>query len=150
MKWKSIIYFVLFFCSIMTIGFWVGQTTSRSVGQGGSCRPPVQGEVDVFYKDVLKISASQEAKIMTIEASYQEERDRYTEQMHDANLRLAEVIDQDGYESKKIEPLVAEIHSAMGDLQALSLSHLAEIEKVLEPAQAALLKQNAVTMLRQN
>lgn len=87
---------------------------------------------------------------MTIEASYQEERDRYTEQMHDANLRLAEVIDQDGYESKKIEPLVAEIHSAMGDLQALSLSHLAEIEKVLEPAQAALLKQNAVTMLRQN
>lgn len=87
---------------------------------------------------------------MEIERDYRKERDQFARQMHQANVQLAEIIENEGYESPKIRPAVAKIHTAMGELQALSLKHLSTIETVLEPEQAALLKENAVSRLRLN
>ena len=149
MKGRILIYLAVFFLSGIAIGLWFGQrTSSHHVGTG--CRPASHGELDLFYTDVLKVSERQEREILEIERRYQEDRNRFTERMDRANLQLAEVIDHDGYESDKIRPLVNEIHTAMGELQTLSLSHLAAVEKVLDAEQAALLKSSAVTRLKQH
>ncbi len=150
MNLKIAAYLVVFFLCGTAIGLWIGQAMNPGAPFDAICRPATLGELDLFYSDVLKISDGQKAKIMKIEKRYQENRNQFTERMHQANLRLAEEIEQEGYDSSKVGPTVAEIHTAMGELQTLSLSHLAAIEKVLKPEQAALLKHTAVARLRQN
>lgn len=150
MNLKISLYLVLFFLCGIAIGVYVGQKTASHDLQTVEWRRVVEGDLDKFYTDVLKITKSQGADLLQIEKGYQDRRDYYAGRMHKANLTLADVIEKEGYESSRIEPLVMEIHTAMGELQALSLSHLADIEKVLQPAQAALLKKSAVARLRQN
>ena len=150
MKMKILLYLAVFFICGAAIGIWIGQRTISEGPLTTGCRPITQGELDLFYTEVLKISNDQKARIMNIEQDYQAKRDQFTEQMRQANLSLADVIEEEGYESGKIRPRVTEIHRAMGELQNLSLTHLAAIEAVLNPEQAALLKRNAVETLRQN
>lgn len=150
MNVKLIIYLALFFICGTTIGMWIGQKTVPATGGAVEWRQVVQGELDQFYTDVLQITEKQREQLMKIENTYRDKKDEYTNRMHQANLRLADVIEKEGYQSKKIEPLVVEIHRAMGDLQTLSLTHLADIEKVLHFEQAQQLKRSAVAKLRQN
>ena len=150
MKMKILLYLAVFFICGAAIGIWIGQRTIPEGSVATGCRPITHGELDLFYTEVLNVSTEQKARIMEIEQDYQAKRDQFTEQMHQANLNLADVIEKEGYESGKIRPLVTEIHRAMGELQTLSLIHLAAIEAVLNPKQAALLKNNAVGALRQN
>lgn len=150
MKLKISIYLIVFFLCGGAIGFWIGHRTSPGDASAAGCRPPSHGELDLFYTDVLKVSNKQKGQIIEIEKIYQANRDRFTNRMHMANMRLADAIEMEGYESDKIRPLITEIHIAMGELQNLSLTHLAAIEGVLEPKQAELLKNNAVARLRQN
>ena len=70
--------------------------------------------------------------------------------MNSANNRLADILEQKGYEAPEIAAIVMEIHSAMGVLQHLSLKHLANLETVLTNKQSAILKKYAVQRLRQN
>jgi len=150
MNFKITVYFVVIFFCGAAIGLWIGQKTSPGESSGVACRPAVQGELDLFYTEVLKISDAQKSEILQIEKTYQGNRDQFTERMHMANMQLADVIEKEGYSSNKIGALVSEIHLAMGELQTLSLNHLAAIENVLNPEQATLLKSNAVARLRQN
>ncbi len=150
MNIKIAIYFTVIFISGISIGFWLGQNTTSQDPMTATCRPVVQGELDQFYTEVLKITDTQKEQLLQIEKKYQASKTLYSQKMRDANLSLAEVIEQEGYESKKIKPLVVKIHGAMGELQNLSLTHLASIEAVLQPEQANILKQKAVARLRQN
>ncbi len=150
MKSKLLIYLIVFFLCGGAIGAWIGQRSVPEFQEGAYCRPASHDELDYFYTDTLKVSEEQKKRIVEIEKAYQKERDLFADRMHRANLELANVIEQEGYESPKIRPMVSEIHIAMGELQALSLKHLSTIEKVLEPDQARLLKENAVSRLRQN
>lgn len=150
MKYKIITYLFVFFLCGAAIGLWAGQRISSGASSVTGCRPPSHEEIDLFYSDVLKISEEQERRLFEIEKNYQANRDLFTKRMHLANLKLADIIEQDGYKSDKIHPLVTEIHTAMGELQTLSLTHLATVEAILEPEQAKLLKNNAVERLRQN
>lgn len=150
MKWKIVVYFAVVFLCGAAIGLWAGQRTSLDEALKAGCRPAAPGELDLFYTDVLKVSDEQKVKLMEIKKTYQERRNHFTSRMHRANMQLADVIEQEGYENARIKPLVAEIHSAMGELQTLSLTNLAAIEEVLDDQQAKLLKHNAVTRLRQN
>lgn len=150
MKVKLSIYLIVFFLCGAAIGLWLGYKTFQGNNFAAGCRPASQGELDLFYTDVLNVSDKQRVLIAELENVYQANRDRFTKRMHTANMKLAEVIEKEGYESSKIRPLISEIHIAMGELQTLSLTHLASIESVLEPKQAVLLKENAVARLRQN
>lgn len=150
MKLKIVIYLVVFFLCGTAIGVWFGQRTSPGAFSAAGCRPPSHAELDLFYTDVLNVSSEQKSQITEIEKNYQINRERFTKRMHLANMKLADVIEREGYESAGIQPLVTEIHAAMGELQTLSLTHLAAIEEVLEPKQASLLMDNAVARLRQN
>ncbi len=150
MNIKIAIYFSIILISGISIGFWIGQNTASQTAMTATCRPVVQGELDQFYTEVLKITDRQKEQLLQIENEYQASKTLYTQNMRAANLSLAEVIEQEGYESKKIKPLVVTIHGAMGELQNLSLTHLASIEAVLTSEQAKILKQKAVARLRQN
>jgi Spy/CpxP family protein refolding chaperone len=150
MKLKLSVYFVIFFLCGAAIGLWIGHDAPQVDISAVEWRQVVQGELDQFYTDVLNISAQQKTQLMGIEREYRDRRDHLTDQMHQANVQLADVIEKEGYESQKIEPLVVNIHTAMGQLQKLALTHLADIEKVLLPEQAKKLKQSAVARLRQN
>lgn len=150
MKWKIATFLTLFFLCGIAIGLWIGQKTMSNESFRVTCKPAAPGELDLFYTDVLKVSDNQRTELIEIRNAYQKKRNYFTERMHNANLQLADVIEKEGYESDKVKPLIAEIHTAMGELQTLSLTHLATIEKVLDAEQAVLLKHNAVMRLRQN
>lgn len=150
MNKKIIIYLAIFFLCGAAIGLWVGQRTTNSDSHKTNCRPVKVGELDSFYTDVLRVSGSQKVTILEIETEYQRSRDHFAKRMHSANIKLAEIIEEEGYESDKIAPTVVEIHTAMGELQTLSLSHLAKIEKILQPDQVQLLKKSAIERLRQH
>lgn len=150
MKWKFLVSLAVFFFCGISIGLWVGQKTALNNALKVACRPAEPQELDSFYTNVLKVSDEQKTELTEIQQRYQNKRNHFTNRMHKANLQLADVIEHEGYESDKIQPLVSEIHAAMGELQTLSLTHLATIEKVLDQNQAALLKNNAVMRLRQN
>ncbi len=150
MNKKIIIYLAIFFLCGAAIGLWVGQRATYSGSLKTNCRPVKIGELDAFYTDILGVSGDQKVKLLEIETQYQKTRDHFAKRMHSANIKLAAIIEEEGYESDKIAPTVVEIHTAMGELQTLSLTHLATIEKILQPEQARLLKKNAIARLRQN
>lgn len=150
MKIKLIIYLSIFFLCGAAIGLWVGQSSPPNSLDNAHCRPVKAGELDSFYTDVLGVTDSQKAEILEIEKQYQKSRDYFARRMHKANMDLAKVIEEEGYESTQIASTVEEIHTAMGELQKLSLSHLAAVEKRLKPDQALLLKKSAIARLRQN
>lgn len=150
MNKKITVYLAIFFLCGIAIGLWIGQSINPGDSFKAHCRPVKVGELDSFYTDVLSVSDLQKAKLLEIEAHYQKTRDHFAKRMHSANVKLAEIIKEEGYESDKIAPTVVEIHTAMGELQTLSLSHLATVEKLLDPDQAKLLKESAIARLRQN
>lgn len=150
MNKKIIIYLAIFFLCGAAIGLLVGQITAHSGSYITNCRPVKTEGLDAFYTDILAVSGTQKVKIIEIETQYQITRDHFTNTIHSANMKLAEIIEEEGFESDKIAPTVVEIHTAMGELQTLSLSHLATIEKLLQPEQAQLLKRSAIARLRQN
>lgn len=150
MNKKLTFYLAIFFLCGVAIGLWIGHGTPGDDSLKTHCRPVKAGELDSYYTDVLSVSDLQKVKLLEIETRYQNTRDHFAEQMHSANIKLAEIIEEEGYESEKIAPTVIEIHTAMGELQTLSLTHLATIEKILKPEQAKILKESAISRLRQN
>lgn len=150
MNLKLLVYLLVVFLCGGAIGGWIGQQSRPQYPEDISCRPASRDELDYFYTNILKVSDSQKSSIMEREKVYQQKRDQLAAQMHLANMQLADLIEDEGYESPGIRTLVHKIHTVMGELQELSLTHLSSIEQVLEPEQAKLLKDNAVSRLRQN
>lgn len=150
MNKKYLTYLTIFFLCGLIIGLYAGQQMSRGVASDMTYTAASSSDLETFYTKTLNITAEQKKQLMEVDKAYKGKRDIYALRMHNANLKLADVIEREGFDSSNIKPLVQEIHKAMGDLQAQSLAHLSAIAAVLNKEQAVLLKQNVVERLRQN
>lgn len=150
MKPFSIVLLLAFFLSGASIGLLIGQKTASKQSQNTNCVPASHDEIDSFYTSTLGVTEEQRNILAPIEKDYLKEKQTYIEQMAAANYKLADIIDQKGYEAPDVAEVVMQIHRAMGSLQHLTLQHLAKVKSVLTKEQAERLKDHVVMRLRQN
>jgi hypothetical protein len=150
MKPFPLIILLIFFISGGCIGLLVGQKTAPKEVAGVNCVPASHEEIDSFYTTTLGVTNKQKQALAPIEKEYLKKKQNFTAQMAEANFNLANIIEEKGYEAPEVAHAVMEIHKAMGDLQHLTLQHLAEVKGVLTQEQAELLKNHVVQRLRQN
>jgi len=148
MKIFPIIVLAIVFLSGSSIGLLIGQKTAPVNVQNAHCVPASHNEIDTFYTTTLGVTKEQRLQLAPIEAEYLKQKQIYTQQMAAANLKLAKIIEQKGYEDVEVADVVMEIHRPMGALQHLTLQHLAQIQTVLTAEQAEVLKHHVVQRLR--
>jgi len=83
----------------------------------------------------LNMTTEQERRSLTSERRYEETRRHLEEVIRLANSELAERILKDKSYSPSVEKSVAEIHSAVGQLQKATLEHIFELKEVLDAEQ---------------
>ncbi|TKB10792.1 Spy/CpxP family protein refolding chaperone [Desulforhopalus sp. IMCC35007] len=149
MKPISVILLLVIFFSGASIGLFVGQKTAPKPQQM-NCVPASHDDLDSFYTKTLEATGEQRQLLAPIEKEYLIEKQTYIDQMAAANHKLADILEQKGYEDPEVAGVVMEIHRAMGSLQHLTLQHLARVKSVLTPEQAERLKDHVVMRLRQN
>lgn len=146
---KNIIQIAFFLTIIACAGFvgvWVGQNTliMRDHGHDNA------GDMHFILHDRLGVTTLQEEQLAGIEKEYKHLKTLYEGQMRTANLELAQAITEGGYQSPEIEVIVHKIHGAMGSLQALSIEHLADMQKILSAEQNQKLQEMVVEQLQRN
>lgn len=150
MKFSPMLLLLVFFISGGSIGLLIGQKTAPSLSENTYCVPASHDEIDTFYTTTLGVTDEQKKTLQPIENQYLKQKRLYTEEMAAANLRLAKIIEENGYEDEKVAHVIMDIHRAMGSLQHLTLQHLAQIQTVLTAEQSELLKDHVVMRLRRN
>ena len=83
----------------------------------------------------LNMTPEQERRSLTSERRYEETKRHLEEVIRLANSELAERILKDKSYSPSVEKSVAEIHSAVGQLQKATLEHIFELKEVLDAEQ---------------
>lgn len=95
---------------------------------------PAQDYHEWIHKK-LNMTAEQERRSLTSERRYEETKRHLEEVIRLANSELAERILKDKSYSPSVEKSVAEIHSAVGQLQKATLEHIFELKEVLDAEQ---------------
>ena len=96
------------------------------------------------------MNAEQERRSLASERRYEETKRHLEEVIRLANSELAENILKDKSYSPSVEKSVAEIHSAMGQLQKATLEHIFELKEVLDAEQYERLIELTVQGLSEN
>ncbi len=144
----QIIFFLLIIAGAGFAGVWAGQTALMPK-QSDVVSVNSKG-IHALLHDELHISTQQEKDIEEVEKEYNRLKSLYQAQMKAANMELAQAIQMGGYEAPEIEAIVHKIHGAMGSLQALSLKHLADMQKILTEDQNKKLREMVVEQLQHN
>ncbi len=85
-----------------------------------------------------------------IEKDFRRRKTLFEEQMKLANMELAEAIKNGSYSSSHVQVTVDKIHGTMGELQKLTLQHLADMQAVLTEEQNKKLEEKVVEQLYRN
>ena len=88
-----------------------------------------------WLHEQLNLTADQDNKLEPIEAKFAERKKALESEIHQANRELATAINEDGNYSPRVQQSVDKIHTAMGELQKVTLEHLFEMHSVLTPEQ---------------
>lgn len=143
---SQITFFLMIIACAGFAGVWIGQNTLMVREHGHADA----GDMHSVFHDRLGVTTQQEERLADIEKEYKRLKALYHGQMRTANLELAQAITEGGYESPEIEAIVHKIHGAMGSLQALSLKHLADMQKILSEEQNKKLQEMVVEQLQRN
>lgn len=100
--------------------------------------------------DRLHITAEQDKQLIDTEKRYRQHRQYLEEQMHLANMELAEAIKADKSFSPNVQAATDKIHQAMGELQKATLEHLFEMRPILTDEQNKKLEQMVTDALYEN
>ncbi|NDG70961.1 MAG: periplasmic heavy metal sensor [Proteobacteria bacterium] len=113
-----------------------------------SAQPAVDYHTWIHKK--LEMTPEQERRSLISERRYEETKRHLDEVIRLANGELAENIFKDKSYSPQVEKSVAEIHTAMGQLQKATLEHIFELREVLDAAQYERLLELTVQGLTEN
>ena len=97
-------------------------------------RPSHQDAHDWIHAQ-LGLTPQQDASLGALEKSYHEKSREFERGLAQGNKDLAEAIRSDGRDSERVHAAIGKIHSNMGELQMLTISHVFEMKEVLTPEQ---------------
>jgi len=96
---------------------------------------PAHHDTHDWIHTQLGLTPQQKATLDILERPYHEKRSGFEQGLAQANKELAEAIRSDGRDSDRVHAAIGKIHSNMGELQMLTISHVFEMKEVLSPEQ---------------
>ena len=101
---------------------------------------------ELVHRD-LNLSADQEAKLEQIEHRFAARRAELEQTLRAANLALAEAMEADKSYSPAVQAAIDEFHTAMGELQKVTIEHVFEMREILTEEQAVIFDAEVVRAL---
>lgn len=79
----------------------------------------------------LRLAVGQEKELEPIEAHHQSKSQALKDRMQVANAELADAILEEGKDSTEVRAAINKIHTTMGELQTVTISHVFEMQSVI-------------------
>lgn len=98
--------------------------------------------------DQLDLTPTQDRQLDEIEARFAAERTRLEVEVRTANRELSDAIAQSQGDTPQVQAAVDHFHSAMGELQKATITHVFEMRAVLTPEQAEVFDRAVVDTLQ--
>ena len=95
----------------------------------------------------LDLSAEQEAELELIEHRFAARKAELEQKLRAANLALAEAMEADKSYSPAVQAAIDEFHTAMGELQKVTIEHVFEMREILTEEQAIVFDAEVVRAL---
>lgn len=144
--WQILFFTMIVACAAIG-GVLIGQ---NFLGKSSAVHHHAAGDMHALFHHDLNLNAQQDKKLAVIEKDFRRQRALHEEQMKLANMELAEAIKGSGYYSPQVQEAVDKIHGAMGELQKLTLQHLADMQGILSEKQNRQLEEKVVEQLYRN
>tara|TARA_R110002072_G_scaffold18082_5_gene68055 strand:- start:180 stop:638 length:459 start_codon:yes stop_codon:yes gene_type:complete len=146
-KFWQILFIVMIVVCVAIGGVLIGQ---NFLGKGSGAHHHAAGDMHALFHHDLNLNAQQDKHLTVIEKDFRRQKALLEEQMKLANMELAEAIKDGGYSSSQVQAVVDKIHGTMGDLQKLTLQHLADMRSILSEDQNKTLEEKVVEQLYRN
>lgn len=119
------------------------------VARSWSATHPVEtssGLHELVHHD-LDLSAEQEAELELIEHRFAARKAELEQKLRAANLALAEAMEADKSYSPAVKAAIDKFHTAMGELQKVTIEHVFEMREILTEEQAIVFDAEVVRAL---
>jgi len=146
-KFWQILFIAMIVVCVAIGGVLIGQ---NFLGKSSSTHHHAAGDMHALFHHDLNLNAQQNKELALIEKDFRRQKALLEEQMKLANMELAEAIKAAGYSSSQVQAVVDKIHGTMGELQKLTLQHLADMQSVLSEDQNKTLEEKVVEQLYRN
>ncbi len=139
-NWKSIVITAILAGLASGAATWASATWIMRERQPPSLHSIVHEKLD--------LSAEQDRRLDVIEARFAARRPALEAEVRAANRELAAAIAASNGDTPQVRAAVDHFHTAMGDLQKATITHVFEMRSVLTPAQAEVFDEAVVDALR--
>lgn len=140
--WKSIVATALLAALASVAATWVSATWIMREREPPSLHSIIHTELDLNDDQMRRLDA--------IEDRFAGRRQALQAEVRAANQELAAAIAVSDGDTPQVQAAVDHFHSAMGDLQKATISHVFEMRSVMTPAQAEVFDSRVVEALRQD
>ena len=138
--WKSIVFTAVLAALASGAATWATATWVMRERQPPSLHSLVHEKLD--------LSAEQDRQLDVIEARFAARRPALEAEVRAANRELAAAIAASQGDTPQVQAAVDHFHTAMGDLQKATITHVFEMRAVLTPTQAEVFDAALVEALR--
>jgi nickel and cobalt resistance protein CnrR len=109
-------------------GAWIG-------GRIFSPPPPQHTEFHQQLYEVLDLTTEQRQRLEALDRDNSKEETYQREALRIANRNLANLLEHEDAYNENIEAAIVEIHTAMNNLQVLTIKHIYAMREILTPEQ---------------
>ena len=127
-SWKSIVITAVLAALASGAATWASAAWVMQERQSPTLHSVVHEQLD--------LSEEQDRRIDAIEARFSERRPALEAEVRAANRELAAAIAASDGNTPQVQAAIDHFHTAMGDLQKATITHVFEMRAVLTPAQA--------------
>ena len=97
--------------------------------------------------ELVHLSADQEAELELIEHRFAARKAELEQKLRAANLALAGAMEADKFYSPAVQAAIDDFHTAMGELQKVTIEHVFEMREILTEEQAIVFDAEVVRAL---
>tara|TARA_R110002073_G_scaffold303165_3_gene471398 strand:+ start:9024 stop:9458 length:435 start_codon:yes stop_codon:yes gene_type:complete len=126
---RRIVFSLLLFLSIITIGYFIGSYFHQDYVRDMKNSHP-------SFHEMLNLTQDQREKLVPLEKKFSEEKIFYENQIRVANMELGDIMNKEKSYTPEVQAAVEKVHTAMGQLQKVTIIHLFDMRALLNEKQA--------------
>lgn len=126
---RRIVFSLLLFLSIITIGYFIGGYFHQDYVRNMENSHP-------SFHEMLNLTQEQREKLVPLEKKFSEEKIFYENQIRVANMELGDIMNKEKSYTPEVQAAVEKVHTAMGQLQKVTIIHLFDMRALLNEKQA--------------
>tara|TARA_R110002096_G_scaffold362527_2_gene555664 strand:+ start:8948 stop:9382 length:435 start_codon:yes stop_codon:yes gene_type:complete len=126
---KQIAFFSFFLLISLSIGFFVGDYFKNNHDKN------LEDSHHDFH-EMLNLTQEQLDKLIPIEKEFAKKKAYYNNQIRTANMELGDIMQKEKSFTPEVQAAVEKVHTAMGELQNITLIHFFDMRDLLNEEQA--------------